>query len=88
MIVTGGDLSDRKGVNVPNAVLPLSALTPKDRSDLAFALDIGVDWIALSFVQRPDDVAEARKLDRRPRRRAGEAREAGGDHAASTRSSS
>jgi pyruvate kinase len=62
LIITGGDLSDRKGVNVPNAVLPLSALTPKDRSDLAFALEIGADWIALSFVQRPDDVAEARKL--------------------------
>jgi pyruvate kinase len=60
-VVTGGELSDRKGVNVPNAVLPLSALTPKDRSDLAFALDLGVDWIALSFVQRPDDVAEAKK---------------------------
>src|SRR5665213_2510035 len=62
LIITGGDLSDRKGINVPNAVLPLSALTPKDRSDLAFALEIGADWIALSFVQRPDDVAEARKL--------------------------
>ena len=62
MILVGGDISDRKGVNVPNAVLPLSALTPKDRSDLAFALELGADWIALSFVQRPDDVAEARKL--------------------------
>ena len=62
MVITGGDLSDRKGVNVPNAVLPMSALTPKDRSDLAFALELGVDWIALSFVQRPDDVAEAKKL--------------------------
>jgi pyruvate kinase len=62
VVITGGDLSDRKGVNVPNAVLPLSALTAKDRSDLAFALELGVDWIALSFVQRPDDVAEARKL--------------------------
>ena len=61
-IATGGDLSDRKGVNVPNALLPVSPLTPKDRSDLAFALDMGVDWIALSFVQRPEDVAEARKL--------------------------
>jgi len=61
-VVEGGILRDRKGVNVPNAVLPLSALTEKDRSDLAFALDLGVDWIALSFVQRPDDVAEARKL--------------------------
>src|SRR6185437_9608486 len=55
-IITGGDLSDRKGVNVPNAVLPLSPLTAKDRSDLAFALDMGVDWIAMSFVQRPEDV--------------------------------
>jgi pyruvate kinase len=61
-VVFGGRLSDRKGVNVPNAVLPLSALTEKDRSDLHFALDLGVDWIALSFVQRPDDVAEGRKL--------------------------
>jgi pyruvate kinase len=58
----GGTLSDRKGVNVPNAVLPVSAITEKDRSDLAFALDHGADWIALSFVQRPDDVAEGRKL--------------------------
>ncbi len=61
-VVIGGDISDRKGVNVPNAVLPLSPLTQKDRTDLAFALDLGVDWIALSFVQRPEDVAEARKL--------------------------
>jgi pyruvate kinase len=62
IVVTGGDLSDRKGVNVPNAVLPLTALTPKDRADLAFALEMDADWIALSFVQRPEDVAEARKL--------------------------
>jgi pyruvate kinase len=61
-VMVGGTLSDRKGVNVPNAVLPLSALTEKDRSDLAFALDLGVDWLALSFVQRPEDVAEGRKL--------------------------
>jgi pyruvate kinase len=62
LVIDGGELSDRKGVNVPNAVLPLAALTEKDRGDLAFALDAGADWIALSFVQRPDDVAEARKL--------------------------
>ena len=61
-VLAGGELSDRKGVNVPNAVLPVTALTAKDRSDLAFALDMGVDWVALSFVQRPEDVAEARKL--------------------------
>jgi pyruvate kinase len=61
-VVTGGPLSDRKGVNVPGVMLPLSPLTDKDRRDLAFALSMGVDWIALSFVQRPDDVAEARRL--------------------------
>jgi pyruvate kinase len=62
MVVAGGPLSNRKGVNVPQAVLPLAALTDKDRRDLDFALQLGVDWIALSFVQRPDDVAEAKKL--------------------------
>jgi pyruvate kinase len=60
--LVGGTLSDRKGVNVPNAVLPLSAVTEKDRADLAFALEQGADWIAFSFVQLPDDVAEGRKL--------------------------
>src|SRR5439155_12046488 len=60
--LVGGTLSDRKGVNVPNAELPLSAITEKDCADLAFALDHGADWIAFSFVQRPDDVAEGRKL--------------------------
>ena len=57
-----GTIKDNKGVNVPDVVVPLPALTPKDRADLAFALDCGVDWIALSFVQRPEDVAEARSL--------------------------
>jgi pyruvate kinase len=61
-VITGHALSDRKGVNVPDVVLPLSPLTPKDRADLVAALDMGVDWIALSFVQRPEDVAEAREL--------------------------
>jgi pyruvate kinase len=61
-VLTGGRLSNSKGVNVPNAVLPLSPLTDKDRRDLQFGLDLGADWIALSFVQRPDDVAEARRL--------------------------
>jgi pyruvate kinase len=60
--LVGGTLSDRKGVNVPNAVLPLSAITEKDRADLSFALEQGADWIAFSFVQRPDDVADGRKL--------------------------
>ena len=61
-VVTGGELSDRKGVNVPQVVLPLDALSDKDRGDLEFAANLGVDWIALSFVQRPEDIAEARKL--------------------------
>jgi pyruvate kinase len=61
-ILVGGMLSDHKGVNVPNVVLPISAITEKDRADLSFALEHGADWIALSFVQRPEDVAEARKL--------------------------
>jgi len=61
-VEVGGTLSERKGVNVPDVVVPLPALTAKDRSDLAFALEQGVDWIALSFVQRPEDLAEARKL--------------------------
>ena len=58
----GGVISDRKGVNVPDAVVPVPALTEKDRRDLAFAVQHGADWIALSFVQRPEDVAEARRL--------------------------
>jgi pyruvate kinase len=61
-VITGGLLSDRKGVNVPQAVLSISPITDKDREDLDFALDLGIDWVGLSFVQRPDDVAEARKL--------------------------
>jgi pyruvate kinase len=63
-VINGGVLSDRKGVNVPGVVLPLSALTPKDRQDLDFGLELGVDWLALSFVQRPEDVAEVRTLAR------------------------
>ena len=58
----GGVISDRKGVNVPDAEIPIPALTDKDRKDLAFAVEQGVDWIGLSFVQRPEDLAEARKL--------------------------
>ena len=61
-VIVAGTISDRKGVNVPGTVLPISALTDKDRRDLAFALELGVDWVALSFVQRPDDIAEAKKL--------------------------
>ena len=62
LVEVGGPLSDHKGLNVPDVVVPMAALTNKDRSDLAFAIDQGVDWIALSFVQRPEDLWEARKL--------------------------
>lgn len=61
-VEVGGRISDRKGLNVPDAVVPLAPLTEKDRADLAFALEHQTDWIALSFVQRPEDVAEARRL--------------------------
>ena len=62
IVEVGGAISDNKGLNVPDVVVPMAALTEKDRSDLAFAVEQGVDWIALSFVQRPEDLAEARKL--------------------------
>jgi pyruvate kinase len=63
-VEVGGKLSDRKGVSLPETVLPFSALAPKDRSDLEAALDAGIDWLALSFIQRPEDIAEARKITR------------------------
>ncbi len=62
VVVQGVRLSDRKGVALPGAVIPMSAMTDKDHKDLAFALRIGVDWVALSFVQRAADMAELRKL--------------------------
>ncbi len=61
-VTVGGTISNNKGVNLPDVVLPLAALTEKDRTDLEFALGLGVDWLALSFVQRPEDVQEARAL--------------------------
>ena len=61
-VVTAGPISNRKGVNLPGTLLDLSPLTPKDRADLAFGLELGVDWVALSFVQKPSDVIEARAL--------------------------
>ena len=61
-VITGGLLKRRKGVNIPMVQLPIDAITEKDREDLVFALSQGVDWIALSFVQRPEDVRQARKL--------------------------
>jgi pyruvate kinase len=63
-VEAGGRLADRKGISVPDAVLPLSALTDRDRGDVEAALNAGVDWIAVSFVQRAEDMAEVRKLAR------------------------
>ncbi|OPH11795.1 pyruvate kinase, partial [Azospirillum brasilense] len=61
-VVIGGTISNRKGVNLPDTVLELSPLTAKDRVDLAFGLELGVDWVAMSFVQKPADLLEARGL--------------------------
>jgi pyruvate kinase len=61
-VMVGGEISNRKGLNVPDVVLPLAALSEKDLRDLEFVCDLGVDWLALSFVQRPEDVTEAREL--------------------------
>ena len=61
-VEVGGTISNRKGVNVPDVVLPLAALSDKDRRDLDFVCELGVDWLALSFVQRAEDVFEAREL--------------------------
>ena len=62
LILNGGEISDRKGVNVPDVIVPLAALSEKDRADLDFICDLGIDWLALSFVQRAEDIVEARKL--------------------------
>src|SRR5205823_13951209 len=61
-VEVGGKLSDRKGISLPDTTIPFSALTPKDRSDLEAGLDAGVDWVELSFIQRPEDIAEAEKI--------------------------
>jgi pyruvate kinase len=63
-VEVGGRLSDRKGVSLPDTTVPFSALAQKDLSDLEAALNAGTDWIALSFIQRPEDIAEAKKLTR------------------------
>ena len=61
-VLVGGVIANRKGVNLPGTLLEVSPLTAKDRDDLAFGLDLGMDWVALSFVQKPADVIEARGL--------------------------
>lgn len=61
-VMVGGEISGNKGVNVPDLYLPISPLTEKDRRDLTFGLSLGVDWVAISFVQRPEDMQELREL--------------------------
>jgi len=63
-VEVGGKVSDRKGVSLPDTMVPFSALAEKDRSDLEAALEAGIDWVALSFIQRPEDIAEAKKITR------------------------
>ncbi|MCJ7598212.1 MAG: pyruvate kinase [Methyloceanibacter sp.] len=63
-VMTSGVLGSRKGISLPDTVLPLDSLTEQDRADIEHALSLGVAWIALSFVQRAEDIAEARKLAR------------------------
>src|SRR5262249_25176923 len=63
-VEVGGKLTARKGVSLPDTTIPASALTAKDRSDLEAALDAGIDWVGLSFIQRPEDIAEAKKITR------------------------
>ena len=63
-VEVGGKVSNRKGVSLPDTIVPLAALAPKDLADLEAALDAGIDWVALSFVQRPEDIAEAKKITR------------------------
>ena len=62
LVLNGGEISDRKGINVPDVILPLAALSEKDRTDLDFICDLGIDWLALSFVQRAEDIVDARNL--------------------------
>jgi pyruvate kinase len=63
-VQVGGKVSNRKGVSLPDTIIPVAALAPKDIADLEAALDTGIDWVALSFIQRPEDIAEAKKITR------------------------
>jgi pyruvate kinase len=63
-VEVSGRMSNRKGVSLPDTVIPLAALAAKDIADLEAALDVGIDWVALSFIQRPEDIAEAKKITR------------------------
>ena len=81
MVEVAGRISNKKGVSLPDTTLPTSAMTPKDRADLDAALEESIDWIALSFVQRPEDVVEVKES---PASRGGDGqdREAAGDRRA------
>ena len=81
-VEVAGKISNKKGVSLPDTTLPTSAMTDKDRADLDAALEEDIDWIALSFVQRPEDVVEVQAHRRAARLGDGEDREAAGDRAA------
>jgi pyruvate kinase len=63
-VKVGGKISNRKGVSLPDTVVPVAAMAAKDLADLEAALEAGIDWVALSFIQRPEDIAEAKKITR------------------------
>jgi pyruvate kinase len=62
VVVTGGTLKDKKGINLPGVEVSAPAITDKDKIDLEWGLRMGVDYVAVSFVRRPEDVLEARRL--------------------------
>jgi pyruvate kinase len=62
IVDVAGEISNHKGVSLPDTEIPVSSITGKDRADLEAGLDAGIDWVAVSFVRRPDDVAEVKKL--------------------------
>jgi len=61
-VLNDGIISNNKGVNIPGIILPISSLTSKDKADLNKALEMGVDWVALSFVQKPEDIQELKEI--------------------------
>jgi pyruvate kinase len=62
IVEVAGRISNKKGVSLPDTTIPTSAMTEKDRADLMAALEENIDWIALSFVQRPEDVTEVKAI--------------------------
>ena len=78
VVEVAGRVSNKKGVSLPDTTIPTSAMTDKDRADLAAALEEDIDWIALSFVQRPEDIVEVKDNRQRPGAGDGQDRKAAG----------